>query len=475
MSSGNARLSESTRALLFILVVTAWRLGTLAFDRTELWVDEAQYWLWGKNLDWGYFSKPPLIAFWLCAVTEFAGSDHQFWIRSSGSVLHAVTASLVGLTAARLYGGKVGPWAAALYITLPVVSVGSWQFSTDTIMLPFFALGLLAWAHLRTRASIVWALVLGAATGFGMLGKYAAVYLPLLLALAALAVPKARIAWRDAVIAAATALAVFSPNLIWNLRHGGTTFRHVAEDNAKLSETTLNPTALFEFLGWQLAVFGPVLFLTLLFTLATFVRRGPESRALLLLSLPVVLLVSIQALRAGANANWTVTASLAGTALGAAMLGPRLLRLALAVGLTAALALPLAYMSADRIRLPDGALLAKRYIGPEALSRAIADTAEAEQIRTIVAPRRSVIADLFHTLWSSDLEFYAPPPADRPQNYYQQVFPLPATATGDVLYVHSVPPDCPSAREVGAHAANDGLYAGLRFGFWRIPATCLRS
>ncbi len=474
MSRSAAPSSDTRRVALFILAVTAWRVITLLFDRTDLWVDEAQYWLWGQNLDWGYFSKPPLIAFWLAAVTELAGSDHQYWIRVSGPVLHAITGTLIGLSAARLFGGNTGPWAAALYVTLPLVAVGSWQFSTDTVMLPFFALGLLAWTHLRVRSSLIWALILGVAAGLGMLGKYAAVYLPLLLALAALFLPFARITWRDAAVAATTALVVLSPNLIWNLRNGGTTFRHVAEDNAKMGDARLDPAAALEFLASQLVVFGPLLLIALLFVLFTFPRRGPESRALLLLSLPVLLLMTVQAARAGANANWAVTAYVAGTALAAATLGPRLLKLSLALGLAVTIALPLAYMTADRIKLPDGTLLAKRYFGPEALTLAAAEVARSEGLTTLVAPRRGVIADMFHTLRDEPFEIYAPPPAGKPRSFYEQTFPLPATQAGDVLYVHSTPPDCTAAREVGAHAPNDGIYAGLRFGFWRMPVDCLR-
>lgn len=462
-----------TRAVLLVLAVTAWRVATLAFDRTELWVDEAQYWLWAQNLDWGYFSKPPLIAYWLCAVTELAGSDDKFWIRVSGPLLHAVTAGLVGLVAQRLYGGRVGPWAAALYVTLPVVAVGSWQFSTDTVMLPFFALGLLAWTHLRVTRSLGWAMTLGIAAGLGMMAKYAAAYLPLLLAFAALLVPSARIATRDALVAAATALAVVSPNLIWNLRNGGTTFRHIAEDNARLDRVTFDPSGALEFLGSQLAVFGPLVFLALFAVLLTWRKRGPESRALLLLSLPVVLLMTIQGARAGANANWAVTACLAGTALAAAVLGPRLLKLSLAIGLLATLALPLAYMNAHWLKTPDGDLLAKRYIGPVALSRAAAETARAEGLAILTADRRGVLANMFHTLWSDPFEIYAPPPDGKPRNYYEQTFPLPAGTPGDVLYVSETPPDCAGAREVGHHAPEAGHHAGLRFGFWRMPAACL--
>ena len=61
----------------------------------------------------------------------------------------------------------------------------------------------------------------------------------------------------------------------------------------------------------------------------------------------------------------------------------------------------------------------------------------------------------------------------KPHSYYQQTFPLPPDRQGDVLYVANDPPDCAQAREVGAHEADRGIYRGLRFGFWRVPATCL--
>jgi len=36
--------------------------------------DEAQYWAWSQNLDWGYFSKPPLIAWVIALPTSLFGN-----------------------------------------------------------------------------------------------------------------------------------------------------------------------------------------------------------------------------------------------------------------------------------------------------------------------------------------------------------------------------------------------------------------
>jgi len=54
--------------LFIILAVTLWRIVTLHFDTTDFFVDEAQYWFWSQNLDFGYYSKPPMIAWFIRAM-----------------------------------------------------------------------------------------------------------------------------------------------------------------------------------------------------------------------------------------------------------------------------------------------------------------------------------------------------------------------------------------------------------------------
>ena len=49
--------------LLAVAVLTALRLAVLAGSGLGLHGDEAQYWSWSRDLEWGYYTKPPLIAF----------------------------------------------------------------------------------------------------------------------------------------------------------------------------------------------------------------------------------------------------------------------------------------------------------------------------------------------------------------------------------------------------------------------------
>ena len=478
MSSVATRLSDPRVAVLIVALLTLWRVTTLAFDETDLWVDEAQYWLWGQHPDWGYFSKPPLIAFWLRAVTDMAGSDSAFWIRVSGAFLHALTAFLVALSAARLFTPRVGAAAAVIYASLPMVTVGSWQFSTDTLLLPCYAMAFYAYLRLREARSIGWAVVFGAALGLGFLAKYAVIYFPVSLALATLLLPAARIAWRDAAIGFGIMAVIAAPNVWWNVSNGGTTVRHIAKDNARIDTAGLNPGGGVEFLASQVAVFGPITFAGLLLALWMVLRRrAPEHAGLLLLfSLPVIVLMTIQGLRAEANANWAVTGYVAGTILVAGLLcrKPLFLVAAIVINLVPAILLPVLYTQATTLRLPDGRLVAERYLGRTALSEAIGGAADRAELDTVVAVRRGVLADLFHRFDGTNLRIHAPDTGEPPHNYYEQVFALPDDVTGEVLFASTGPAPCAAAIPLETYAPEDGTYRGLTFTFWRAPAACLR-
>jgi 4-amino-4-deoxy-L-arabinose transferase-like glycosyltransferase len=93
--SGSAdRWAWSFGALL--LAVGALWLATLHLAGLDLGPDEAQYWWWSRDVAWGYFSKPPLIA-WLIALTTAVCGDTAFCVRLASPVLHLVTATILVL------------------------------------------------------------------------------------------------------------------------------------------------------------------------------------------------------------------------------------------------------------------------------------------------------------------------------------------------------------------------------------------
>lgn len=462
-------------ALALVLAVTALRWLLLAFNRTDLFVDESQYWLWGQHFAFGYYSKPPLIGWLIGAVTTLAGSDAPFWVRMPAAALHGATALILAALAARLWGPRVAVWTAAVWLTLPMVAVASLLMSTDTVMAPFFAAALLFHRHLLDDGRMRWAAAAGAMAGLAFLAKYAAVYYLLGVALAALW-PAGRIGWRNGAALLAAFGLVIAPNVIWNLANRLATVSHTLDnigwvrDEAPL-QRGLNPAGLAEFLGSQFGVFGPILFGALILVVA----RPKGKAGLLAFVLPALTVVSVQALMDRAYANWAASAYLAATPLVVVFLMPRRVWLHAGVGVNAVIALMLPLLTlAPALTLGQDQPILKRYLGRADLSRQILALAQEQGGLPVVAGSRDILADLFYTGRDAGLDFYALPPVGRPEHHYQQRHALPPDATGPALYIGTLPAGCP-ALSPGAELVGTGTWAGKHLPATVTEAECLRA
>lgn len=462
-------------ALVGIVLVTLWRVVLLSFNATDLYVDEAQYWFWGQELAWGYYSKPPLIG-WLLRLSTEIGAVTAFWVRLPLPLIHAGTAVIVALLGRRLFGARIGGLAGFGFVCLPAVALGSLLVSTDTPMLLCFAMALLAFDHLRKGRSAGWALVMGGAIGVGLLSKYAMIYFPVSSVIAAAVLPAARIAPRDALVAAVVALALIAPNLLWNAANDFATLQHTADNTDLESGVELDVAKLAEFVLGQFLVAGPVFFGAYLAGLFRW-RSSPNIVWLGLMSLPILLIVSVQALVSGANANWAAAGHVGAVLVAAWMLADRRgwLVAGLGINLAVTVALPLATVVADRWMLGENLAL-ERYVGQAAVSRWIAEVATEDGADTVVADNRALLADMFFTLRDSELSIYAAPVAGFPSHHYAQKHPLPP-GEEDVLFVHprSRVPDCADPGAVIEPAARWTPELGFvtrEITVWRMPRSC---
>ncbi|WP_431355787.1 ArnT family glycosyltransferase [Caulobacter segnis] len=309
-------------AFAIVLAVLALRLFALFTSPLELYPDEAQYWLWSRTLSFGYFSKPPMIA-WLIWATTAIGGDAEPWVRISAPLMHAGTALLLFFIGRRLFNPQCGLAATALYVLMPGVALSSGVISTDAPLLFFLAVMLWAYVELplaegRRRPGL--AAGMGTALGLAMLSKYAAAYALGGLVLHALISRDARKAWTPQALIgfAAALLIVIGPNIAWNAAHKFATIEHTAA-NANLGSSNLfDPAELGNFLASQFGVFGPLPFAVLLGgTVLLIVRRRltPPDILLLCFCLPPLLVVSIQGFISRANANWAAAGYLGGCLL----------------------------------------------------------------------------------------------------------------------------------------------------------------
>lgn len=466
-----------------VAVITIYRLVLLSFATADLFVDEAQYWQWGQELDWGYYSKPPLIGWVLRAVTDFAGSDSPFWVRFPGALFHAATALLIMGAARRFTDPAAAAICAVAYVTMPAVGVGSLMISTDTLLMPFWAASIWLYLRLTDGPSATAAAALGLCLGLGFLGKYAAIYFPLCAVLGALFVPASRIALRDFLIAVATFGAMIAPNIVWNLHNDLMTVSHTADNVGWIRGTGpgLNFSGVLHFLGSQFMVMGPLLFAAYLWVAVRATSKGTlEIRWLVWLSAPILVIVTTQALLSKAYGNWAATAYVAAILLTVPWLWQRArayLWGALAVNLVLALALPVAATQATRWSI-GGDLVLARYTGRTELSeRVIAAAAEAG-LDDIVASERQVLADLFYTARDREVTIFSVPPEGRPAHFYAQRHSYPADRATPVLFVRMddealVCPD--GSEELARWSPGPGAYTGRMVRLYRLPPGCFRT
>jgi len=86
----NYSFFNTTFVITFLISVTLIRIYSLIVSPIELSVDEAQYWDWSRNVDFGYFTKPPLIA-WTIALTTSIFGNEEWAVRLSSPIFHFLT------------------------------------------------------------------------------------------------------------------------------------------------------------------------------------------------------------------------------------------------------------------------------------------------------------------------------------------------------------------------------------------------
>jgi membrane-associated phospholipid phosphatase len=426
-----------------LVALTAVRLVALKFSVVDLFPDEARYWAWAQVPAFGYFSKPPLIAWIIAGAGHICGSS-EACLRAPAPLFYAGTALLAYFIARHLYGERAAFWTGLCIALGTGVVFSARIISTDVPLLFFWALALLAYVKLLDAPASRWSAVLGLALGFGLLAKYAMVYFLLGAFGASFIDPAARAIWRRRAIwfALMIALLVVAPNLIWNATHDFVTFRHT-QGNILGGGFNLNPLGALGFVASQFAVCGPIVFATFLFVLARPSRFQLEraDRSMIAFALPPLALVTVTALVTSAKANWAAPSAIPITVVAVALLVRhrqwRWLRASIALGLALQIILPVADTLADRLSLP---FLPKpdiyhRTMGWKAMSTLVRQTAHTNGVRSIAAEQSDVVASLLYYLRADSWPILSWPTGAVPANQFELDRPLTAAAAEPVLYI----------------------------------------
>jgi len=314
MSSSNAPFDLPVKRLWQgLAVIVALRLGVmlLVVHGADLAGDEAYYWDWGRRLDWGYYSKPPMIG-WLMRLIGWLTGNAEWGIRLSALLLGTGMLAIVWKLAQQLFNAQVATLSALLLLLTPGNAGLSLLLTIDAPLLLAWTLGL--WFFWRAAESpLSWGrwLVLGLVIGFGCLSKQMMLVFPLIM-LAYAAVSKTdRALLKNARfwMAMLLGLLFMVPVLKWNQEHGWITLEHTKHhfDTKALSWSKwLGRTA--ENVGLQALIYTPVLFVALVGVLWRQLRGlrslSREQLYLWVFSAPALACFAILALRQRINPNW---------------------------------------------------------------------------------------------------------------------------------------------------------------------------
>lgn len=305
---------------LSLLLLSLFRVYFILTGPFDLSPDEAHYWEWSRRLDWSYYSKGPMIAYLIHLGASIFG-DTVFGVRIFAVVLSALSSFLIYLIGKELYNEKTGLAAGLLVQIVPLYSVYGILLTIDSPFIFFWVLSLYIFHKLLQRLSregnkaafdYYWAL-LGVSVGLGLLTKYtmAFFYISGLLFLLFSRDNRRLLTTSGPYIAVIVSLAVFSPVIFWNAANEWVTLKHTAGQAHVAEGLRISAKSFFEFLGSQVGVVTPVLFI--LITAALWrLRRDKEGAFLFWFSMPIITFFILKSLQGKVQANWALPGYAAG-------------------------------------------------------------------------------------------------------------------------------------------------------------------
>lgn len=343
-----ARLKPALAVALGLALLLAWRCWQVLHSGAGLHVDEAQYWYWSSRpLEWGYFSKPPLLVGLIRLSTDWFG-DGLLGVKALAMVAWLLASALLWRLGAAMGSERAGLIAAALLAATPASGLLGLSATTDSVLMLFWSLVMLgAWraAHAEGASAWRWWALTGLALGLGLLSKYTAGALSLSALWLLWRCPPARRAQLLAGLALAASIAILLllPHLFWNMHNGWPTLHHTLDITVQGGAASAADRAAgwghklgsaVEFGLGQLLLLGPAGLAVL--ALAWKRRRQPVAQPAAAatpalwsalsyawaFAWPLLALGLLQALRAKAQVNWALPALL-GVCLAAGWLAVR--------------------------------------------------------------------------------------------------------------------------------------------------------
>ena len=302
------------RQWFYILLVATTVFRLLYIQWVELAPDEAYYFTWSRNLQWGYYDHPPMVGFLILVFTALAGQS-EFGVRLGWVLMTAFLSCLLYILGRIMFRSERAGFYAALLLNLSLLaSAGAIIVTPDGPQGLFWALSILFIHQAVSGKGVSWWYLTGIALGLGLLSKYTMILLAPCIFLFLLSHPEGRnwLRRKEPYLAFLLGLAIFFPVILWNAQHDWLSFRFQISHGLEVKKQ-VGLRYFGEYWAGQAGLVSPLLFLAILWAMVKCAyqgfRRG-EKRWLLLFwtSVPVLLFFAYTSLRSKVEANWPALA-----------------------------------------------------------------------------------------------------------------------------------------------------------------------
>src|SRR5690606_15937918 len=290
-------MAQKFPRLFIVLLAVVFVLNLVQASITELIYDEAYYWYYAKDLAWGYFDHPPMVAFLIAGSRLFF--QGELGVRFISVLLSVGTYILLWLLVDNPRKKEYVPHFFLLVFSFTLMNAYGFLTLPDTPLLFFTALFLWLYKRFLAHVSLTASLMLGVVMACLMYSKYHAVLVILFVLLSNLRLLAHKRAW----LAVGVALLCYLPHFIWLDQMDWVSI------DFHLSERPNKAYSFGEFtLGYFLnliAIIG-VLFYWIYGAFFTFRAKGPFSRALVFLVYGVVLFFFVSSFNRRVQAQWAI-------------------------------------------------------------------------------------------------------------------------------------------------------------------------
>ena len=267
---------------------------------TELDPDEAYYWVYSRDLAWGYFDHPPMVALMIKA--GYALLSSELGLRLMTILAQLGTLLIIWTLAGRPRGGHQLRTLMVLFMALPMLQVYGFITTPDAPLLFFSALFFWVYRRFTERPTVTTTLLLGMVMAALLYSKYHGI---LLIGFTVLSNLRLLLQARF-YVAALFGLLLFFPHLYWQYSHDFPSFRYHLQgrDDPYELKHTLN------YLINQLLIFSPLLIPFILGELKNFSPRSALERSFVWVIFGFWIFFFLMTFKGHAEPQWTAVLSI---------------------------------------------------------------------------------------------------------------------------------------------------------------------